>query len=192
MKKSKFPVNLLALFVLLYVPACNLVKSSDSPDNTVLLGALYVASCPAPSTFSVSRTDTLSNGPSCTTNISSDVPAWIQTSFHCVTVYTCGTYIVFKTNDLPPFKTGYYTGQYNATDFTTGGHSPNPNTIKSQSVTLKIPSTPTYSANPTSSGYGAIGVTTWGIVIYNNQAAPGDSLSTEYTTMDDENGHPTS
>src|SRR3712207_6325045 len=45
---------------------------------------------------------------SCTTNISSDAPAWIKDNFHCVTVKVCSDTYVFTTNDLPPYKTAYY------------------------------------------------------------------------------------
>lgn len=146
------------------------------------------------------------NGPtaiSCTTNIASDAPDWIKNNFHCVDVQVCDTSYKFILNDLPPYKTGYYSvSSGNNTTFPTTGlsdgaaRSKNPNTISSQSITMYVPKTPTYKSSghdsTTGSGLDCIGVTTYGVCIFNNQAAPGDSLATEFATMDNGDGHPQS
>ncbi|TGJ98973.1 YHYH protein [Leptospira langatensis] len=208
---QKLLISILAFWIVLSFSNCSSGGSDDSAAAAVLLSSSSGDSCPEPSTFLVDTTETVSNGSSCTTKIASDVPTWIQNNFHCMTIYTCGTDIVFETNDLPPFKSGYYSGSsssYVANNFPTTAtsgaccygtsvsptedHFANPNNIKSQSVVFKIPATSTYMSSTQSTPYGPVGVSIWGIVFYNNQAAPGDVLATEYATMDYQNGHPDS
>lgn len=151
----------------------------------------------------VVETITMINSPtviSCTTNISADAPTWIKNNFHCVTVKVCSSTYQFITNDLPPYKSGYYTvaSGNNAAFATTGlsdgsARHKNPNWISSQSITMTIPKTPTYDSTPdvtSGAGLDCLGLTTYGVCIFNNQAAPGDSLATEFATMDGGDGHP--
>lgn len=132
---------------------------------------------------------------SCTTTFGADVPSWIQTSFTCVTVSVSGTNYVFKFNSVPTYKSIYWgssSAGYESTMYVNSGqaNAANPNSIKSQNYTLTVPKDNTNISAP-SSGFGMIGVSTNGIAIYNDQAAPGDSLSTEYYTFDSSQGHPT-
>lgn len=131
----------------------------------------------------------------CTTTFGTGVPDWIKNSFTCVTVSVSGSNYVFKTNSLPTYKSVYWgssSAGYETTMYsnTTGTNKANPNTIKSQNITITVPIDNTSTTAP-ATGYGAIGVATNGIAIYNDQAAPGDSLSTEYYTFDSSQGHPT-
>jgi hypothetical protein len=139
----------------------------------------------------------LSGGLSCVTNIASDAPDWIKNNFHCVTVKVCSSTYVFTTNDLPPYKTAYYgtsSANYTAWDTQSGTRNKNPNTIASQSITMTIPKTPTLKTSSLDAtmgaGIDAVGISTYGVVYFNNQAAPGDSLATEFQTMDTGDGHP--
>ncbi len=152
----------------------------------------------------VVETITMINSPtvlSCTTNISPDAPDWIKNNFHCVTVKVCDSTYVFVTNNLPPYKSPYYTVASGKNEtFDTSGwdgttRAKNPNWISSQSITMTIPKTPTYDSAPdntSGSGLDCLGLTTYGVCIFNNQAAPGDSLTTEFLTMDGGDGHPQS
>ena len=153
----------------------------------------------------VTETITLLNSASvlsCTTNIASDAPDWIKNNFHCVTVQVCSSTYKFITNDLPPYKTNYYTTASKQVTFPSTGlsdnsaRSKNPNSISSQSITFSIPKTPTLKTSgldsTSGSGLDCIGLTTYGVCIFNNQAAPGDSLVTEFATMDNGDGHPQS
>ena len=171
-----------------------------------LASALITTACNKSSTSSTSTTETCSSGtnvtegpfftggPTCVTNIASDAPDWIKDNFHCVTVQVCSTTYKFKTSNLPPYKTAYYgaSSAYYQSFTTTGGRTQNPNTIATQSLTLTIPKTPVYKSSSLDStaGIDAVGITTYGVVIFNNQAAPGDSFATEYLTMDEGEGHP--
>lgn len=164
--------------------------------------AFFVGCKSAPATQNCSSgtdvTETpLSGGVSCVTNIADDAPAWIRDNFHCVTVQVCDTTYRITTNDLPPYKTGYYDASspnYVAFDTQGGTRHKNPNTIASQNITFNIPKTPTYKSTNLDAtqgmGIDAVGISTYGVVIFNNQAAPGDSLTTEYQTMDPGEGHP--
>ncbi|MCB1168334.1 MAG: YHYH protein [Leptospiraceae bacterium] len=187
----------------------------DSSDNTTAIAALaLVASCTS-SAVSNSQYSTCSSaavteasytpasdatGRPCSTSISADAPCWIKENFHCVTVTMDGDTIVMTTNNLPPYKSPYYKspGTYAAYNEATfpSGHSANPNFIASQSITMRIPASPT-KANCSydstfGSGIDALGIDVHGVVMFNNQAAPGDSLATEYSTFDDSYAHPES
>jgi YHYH protein len=56
---------------------------------------------------------------------------------------------------------------------------------------FNIPAVPKLIDGGKETGLGAIGVSVNGVGIFNNQAAPGDTLSNEFVTFDDGNGHPT-
>ncbi|MBI40753.1 MAG: hypothetical protein CMF59_14235 [Leptospiraceae bacterium] len=162
----------------LFLGGCDLLQSSDEDDNSTLALGLVALSV------------TSSGCNSCVTNNDSSLPSWIKDNFTCMTITSSGGNYVFQTSNLPPYSNGYYSelsGCY-TNDFPSG-NSPNPNTISSQNITLTIPATPDTAGS--TSTYGAMGVTVNGLAIYNNEAAPGDTLADELDTMDSGNGHPT-
>ncbi len=124
-------------------------------------------------------------------DIASGVPEWVKNNFSCASISVSGTNLVFKTKDLPPFKSYYYGSSHSQYEALPSGNHGNPNKIQEQSVTLTIPSSPTVAGATTATGLGAIGITVKGTLLYNNQAAPGDTLANELATMDQSNGHPT-
>ncbi|MBY0384485.1 YHYH protein [bacterium] len=185
----RFKITTFFLFLGLFLWSCG---SSDTDSSE---------SCSSGS--DVTETITMLHSPialSCVTNIADDAPDWIKNNFHCVTVQVCSTSYKFITNNLPPYKTNYYTTAAKQTTFPTTGLSDgstrnkNPNSISTQSITLSIPKTPTLKSSNLNSTSGAgldcLGLTTYGVCIFNNQAAPGDSLATEFLTMDNGDGHP--
>lgn len=193
-------MKILILFACLLAAALTIQSCSSG-------GSSSSASTSESCTSGTDVTETISimiNGPtaiSCTTNMATTLPSWIKDNFHCMTVQDCTSSYKFILNDLPPYKTNYYSASSgNQTTFPTTGlsdgaaRSKNPNTIATQSITLSIPKTPTYKSSSldstTGSGLDCVGVTTYGVCIYNNQAAPGDSLATEFATMDNGDGHP--
>lgn len=174
---------------------------------TVRLSVLLVwtmfslSGCGSSSSSCVSGSDKadtpLSGGLSCTTNIASTAPSWIANNFHCVTVQVCSSTYVISTNDLPPYKTAYYgasSPNYTAWDSQSGTRTQNPSLLSSQSITMTIPITPTLKTSnldaTSGSGIDVVGISTYGVAIFNNQAAPGDSLATEYQSFDTGEGHP--
>lgn len=178
MKHTK---TLLLIVSLSLFSQCKSKKNDDSTSTLALLALLSNSSTSATS--------------SCTTSFGVGVPDWIKNSFTCVTVTVSGSNYVFKTNSLPTYKSIYWASSnslYESSLYsnTTGSNSANPNKISSQNVTLTIPSNNT-TTNAGSVAGGAAGVATNGIVLYNDAAAPGDSLSTEYYSFDTSQGHPT-
>ncbi|MCB1308770.1 MAG: YHYH protein [Leptospiraceae bacterium] len=159
---------------------CDLVSSDDSDDDTTLLSLLLLTN----------STSSSGGCNSCVTNNDSSLPAWIKDNFTCMTITVSGGNYVFSTSDLPPYSSGYYStssGCY-TNDFPSG-NSANPNVISSQNITLTIPATPNTSGSTTTTGPMGVGVN--GVVLFNEDAAPGDTLSAELDTMDSANGHPT-
>lgn len=128
---------------------------------------------------------------SCTPSFTG-VPAWISSNFTCGTVTVSGGNYVFSTTSAPTHKSKYWgSGSPNFENAMPSGTSANPNTISAQNYVLNIPTAPALTATPTASGYDIVGVAANGVAIFNNQAAPGDSLASELATMDYGNGHPT-
>ena len=65
---------------------------------------------------------------------------------------------------------------------------PDPNTIAAQSLRLPIPLAP--NTTNTAMGLGAVGMALDGVLIFDNQAAPGDDIFTEAGSFDRCGGHP--
>jgi YHYH protein len=127
----------------------------------------------------------------------SALPAWIKNNFKCAVGYVSGTNYVFKSNNLPNTKSYYY-GASNGSSYPLyealpSGNTPaGTNAVASQNYTYTIPSTPTVSntQTETDTSGGSVGITLNGLAIYNNSAAPGDTLATEAGTFDNYQGHP--
>ncbi|TGK62749.1 YHYH protein [Leptospira wolffii] len=140
------------------------------------------------------KTGAESGAPTCVTDIAAEAPCWMKQNFHCVKVVVSGSNYVITTTDMPPYKSYYYkdNASYQDTMDTVGGFYSNPNKILAQNITMTIPVTPKLytGCNDSTAGIDSVGISTLGAVIFNNQAAPGDSFSTEYFTMDRAQGHP--
>jgi hypothetical protein len=155
---------------------CNLLntKKDDKNQNTIL-GLLVLSSLSS----------------TCTTSFGTGVADWVKNSFTCVTVTASsnGNDYVFKSTSVPTYKS-YYFGStstlYESSLYSSTNYG-NPNKILAQNYTFTINVKNTTTGEP-ATGFGPIGVATNGIVIYNDQAAPGDSLATEYSTFDTAQG----
>lgn len=137
-----------------------------------------------------SSNTTSTSGTDCTTSIDSDVPAFIRDNFTCVTARVDGSNIVITTKDLPPHASYYYGSGHSLYEALPSGKTANPNSIQEQNIVLTIPLNPTVSSSTTDSSLGAVGVAINSVAIFNNQAAPGDTLADEIKTFDGGNGHP--
>jgi YHYH protein len=122
----------------------------------------------------------------------SPVPVWLRSAYKsAVTITFDGTNYKMSSDSLPDYKSFYFgTGNplYAALPF---GKKGNPNKIQAQGYQFTIPATPKLVDGGKETGLGAIGVAVNGVGIFNNQAAPGDTLSSEIITFDEGNGHPT-
>jgi len=170
--------KLLIIPLLIFALNCSSSKKDDSKSSVL---AYYLL-----------KSSSSSYSTSCTSSFGTGVADFIAKTFSCGTVTASGTNYIFKTTSIPTYKS-YYWGStssgYESTLYSTSNYG-NPNTIIAQSYTITVPITSTSITAP-AAAMGAIGVATNGIVLYNDVAAPGDSLSTEYYTFDSAQGHPT-
>ncbi len=127
------------------------------------------------------------------TSMDSGLPSWIRDKFTCQVAFVSGSNYCFKSTNLPNNASMYYPGSAGLNAAVPGGKTRNPNDIATLSMLLTIPSVPTQntgSLTGTQGGFASIGITRNGLAIFNNAAAPGDTLSSEVTSFDDFEGHP--
>lgn len=133
--------------------------------------------------------------PYCVTTMGDGVSATFSSNFNCVQVSVEGSNHVFKSNNLPGYKSYYYGSDSELYEALPSGNSAAANNkISSQSMKYTIPTTGTLrttgSLDGTQAGLVSIGVTTNGIAIFNNAANAPDVLYTESFTFDNYAGHP--
>ncbi|MBE7437252.1 MAG: YHYH protein [Spirochaetales bacterium] len=200
---------------------CNTILSlfgqgeEESPNLTALAALLLASQSSSsgssnPCTSSVSTGSTISNstatvgGDGCisgvTTSMDSSLPGWIKDNFKCSVGYVVGDYYCFKSKNLPNHASYYWGNGANlyaalpnldGTQHTAAGT----NRIASQNFVYAIPKNPTVqngTKSGTQAGLSSIGITRNGLAIFNNAAAPGDTLATEATTFDAFGSHPQS
>lgn len=133
--------------------------------------------------------------PYCVTSMDDGVSSTFSNNFNCVQVSVSGSNHVFKSSNLPGYKSYYYGSDselYEA--LPTGNTSAGDNKIKSQNLKYTIPTTGTLKTTTpldgTQAGLVSIGVTTNGLAIFNNAANAPDTLSDEAGTFDNYSGHP--
>jgi hypothetical protein len=143
----------------------------------------------------------------CSATVASDVPEFFRTYFQCSDIRMDGSDVLLTTKDLPPYKTYYYgksSPNYAEFDYSRGSqYRPNPNTLREQSVTVRIPMNPTSRGLTITSGMvdgvaggvndyplGPAGIALNSVVLFNPLAAPGDDIENEKYTFDAYNAHP--
>ena len=148
---------------------------------------------------------TLSN---CDESFGSGVPAFYSTYFSCVDVSASGSNTTITSDNLPPYKSWYYSKNHeNYIDYVSqgSGYFQNPNEISGQSMSVSVPNSPTSRGLTINSslvdgyvgtsnyeyGMGAVGVTLNGVALFNPLAAPPDDIEDEKFSFDYYNGHPT-
>lgn len=206
--KSTLTLILTAALLLTNCSQLGLADSEEDLDTNLLLlmaAAAVLTSNPCTSstsagTVGANSTLTLSGGcvAGVTNSMSTSLPTWIRNNFKCSVGYTASSYYCFKSKNLLNAKSYYYgrnTGGPLDEAYTVGGgHTgANPNTIASQNFVYAIPANPTRNTGTLTSTQGglvSIGIGVNGVAIYNNAAAPPDTLSVEAATFDDQEGHP--
>lgn len=130
----------------------------------------------------------------CNTYFDSGVPSTFSSNFSCSQVSVDGSNYVFKSSNLPNYKSYYYgSGSDLYEALPTGNTSAGTNKISSQNLKYTIPKTGTLKSGTldgTQAGLVSIGITTNGLAIFNNAANPPDQLTTEASTFDNYSGHP--
>lgn len=213
-------IILIPFFIFLLHQCNQLGLSKDSNNNTATIAALALANNSKSSSTSTSCTSSTSTGSTITTTsatidsssdcingvtscMDSALPSWIKDNFKCSVAYVSGSSYVFKSKNLPNTKSYYYTSYSGTTPSTTaplyealpsGNTKAGSNVIASQSMVYTIPATTSTGSGTVSTqgGLVAIGITTNGLAIFNNAAAPPDTLSVEAGTFDNYQGHPQS
>lgn len=102
-------------------------------------------------------------------------------------------YLVITTTDVPDHKSMYFDAnhaQYEAYSESDPNFKKNPNSISSQNYTFKLPRYPSEASVKSATTGDGIGVTVNGIVLFNQNAAPGDDIMDELYTFDQYEGHP--
>ncbi|MCB1144775.1 MAG: YHYH protein [Leptospiraceae bacterium] len=185
MKKSIF-----LFVVLLTLEACSVLnQSKDDSTDTTALAALVLLNSRTSVAYTLDTTTGCISGVA--TSLDTSLPSWIKDNFKCQTVKVNGSNYVFSVTDLPNHKSYYYgstSSLYEA--LPSGNRSAGNNTITAQSITLTIPSSPSSASSKTATGLSTIGVSVNGVSIFSNDAAPGDTLSSEVATFDKYAGHP--
>ncbi|TGK55482.1 YHYH protein [Leptospira kanakyensis] len=193
-----------ALLLILGLSFSHCKTKSDSDEEMLLLLAVAASKVCANSSFTgttvVNSTATLDTNTDCitgmTSSMSADLPAWIRNNFKCSVGSVSGSNYVFRSQNIPNNKSFYFGSSSPMYVALAGGQkSAGNNQISSQCLVYTIPSSPAAKSGTlvgTQSGYASVGITVNGLAIFNNAAAPGDTLATEAQTFDTFNGHPQS
>lgn len=102
-------------------------------------------------------------------------------------------YLEISTTDVPDHKSMYFNSKhalYEAYTESDPDFNKNPNSISTQNYTFKIPRYPAEASVKSATVGDGIGVTVNGIVLFNQNAAPGDNIEDEVFTFDQYEGHP--
>lgn len=221
-KKIKWIIILSSITIAssIYLSCKQLGLEKDKSNNTAIVAAAALISSRTSTTISSSCTSSTSTGTTvaastatlntatdCATGITtcmdSALPAWIKDNFKCAIGYVSGSNYVFKSQNIPNTKSYYFTAYSGQTPVTTyplyeslpaGNTKAGSNVVISQNLVYTIPVTPTKGTgtDSTQGGLVSIGITTNGLAIFNNAAAPPDTLATEASTFDNYQGHPQS
>lgn len=128
------------------------------------------------------------------------VPAVYLKIYGATSITNDGTFITIKTSDQPDHKSAYWptaNPQYeafnpsvNSPSYTGGAFMKAPNTISTQTITLKIPVNPIVAATHAATPMGTIGIALNGVPFFNQYAAGGAALTGEVNGFDQAWGHP--
>ena len=108
-------------------------------------------------------------------------------------VYVEGNFVIIKSTGIPDHKSPYFQPtdpRYESYNGSNPSFMLNPNRILSQSLTYKIPLTPSESPTKPATPLGPIGVAINGVPLFNQYAGPGTPLTNEINSFDQYNGHP--
>lgn len=125
------------------------------------------------------------------------VPSVYKKIYGATSITSDGSYITFKTKNLPDHKSVYYPTSsalyeaFSGTTFGSNTFNKNPNNIVEQSATIKIPLNPKVNAAHAATPLGPIGIALNGVALFNQYAGPNNqALTSEITSFDQYWGHP--
>lgn len=186
MKKNAFFTMVFAVLTLF---ACDKSALNLEPSTTSTANSQQNTNTNSSGNTTTTNTNT-------TTNTSTVDISVLKAKFGSnVTVSVDGDYLVIKSNGVPDHKSPYFKGTtwesslyeaYNGT----AKFSQNPNVIKSQNLTFRIPLKPKEATSKTATSLGPIGVAINGVPFFNQYAAMNAPLTNEIFSFDQYNGHP--
>ena len=140
----------------------------------------------APSTTATTTPTTGGTGSGTTS-----LPAWYAQFGSAVQVSVSGSEVMLRTNSVPDHASYYFGAGHASYEAPHAGMQPNQHRIVGQTVTLRVPVTPSMASTPTDTPLGPIGVAINGVVFFNQYAAQRQPLTFEILSFDRYNGHPT-
>jgi hypothetical protein len=156
----------------------------------VQLVLAFLTACGGSGAVSPSESNTTGNS----TTSSGALPDWYKAFAGTgVTVKVDGNVVVITTTDVPDHKSPYFgagNAQYEAYNGANKNFQINPNVIRAQQMTFRIPLAPTRLTTPSPTPLGPIGVATNGVAIFNQYAGPNQPLAGEINSFDQYAGHP--
>lgn len=149
-----------------------------------------VLACSSPSSPTTTTTSTSTTTTTTTTTTNVSVPAMYSRFQSAVTITTEGTNVVLRSNTTPDHASPYW-GVGNALyEAPHAGMSVNPNSIVSQTLTLRVPSNPAIASATSDTPLGPMGMAINGVPLFNQYAAGRSPLTGEILSFDRYNGHP--
>lgn len=121
------------------------------------------------------------------------VPAMYSKFNASLQIYVEGNFVIIKSTGIPDHKSPYFQStdaRYEAYNGSNSAFVLNPNRILTQSLSYKIPLTPSESPTKPATPLGPIGVAINGVPLFNQYAGPGTPLTNEINSFDQYNGHP--
>ncbi len=111
-----------------------------------------------------------------------------------VTVAVSDDFVTITTTNEPDHKSMYYPVDHALYEAYNEPNNPrfrkNPNNIVAQNISFRLPRHPSEATNKQTTGLGPMGVAINGVVLFNQNAAPGDDILDELHTFDQYEGHP--
>lgn len=111
-----------------------------------------------------------------------------------VTVVVGENELTITSHNEPDHKSMYYAQNHALYESYSEPNNPdfkkNPNAIEAQDIVFKVPRYPAEATTKEATPMGPMGIAINGIVLFNQQAAPGDDILDELNTFDQYEGHP--
>ena len=157
--------------------------------SLVSMAIIGVLACsPTQPSAATATTTTTTTTP--TTPATSGLPAMYARFQSAVTVSLEGSTVVLRSTSVPDHKSPYWGVGHALYEAPHDGMVVNPNRIVSQTLTLRVPSSPTLASTPSDTPMGPIGMAVNGVPLFNQYAAGRTPLTSEIATFDRHNGHP--
>lgn len=152
---------------------------------TFVTSAILLAlACASPTSPSAATTTTTT-----TTTGTSGAPAWYTKFGTAVTISTEGTNVVLRSTGVPDHASPYWGTGHALYEAPHAGMMVNPNRIATQSIVMRVPTTPTR-ATASDTPMGVMGIAVNGVALFNQYAAGRSPLTNEIISFDRYNGHP--